>query len=146
MEILIFAILMYLILGDVCEGIKLRREKVKAERAKQNRKQYNRIEPTKGDNMSRKTVAVLRMLKFANRQLARTDEWATKEYKIGISNMLEEVLFATDNYAGFSFINNDDSETDTLGYFSRQYCYSDKMRREFRSHQSYDGRFGRITA
>ena len=96
--------------------------------------------------MSRKTVPVLRMLKFANQQLARTDEWATKEYKIGIINMLEEVLFATDNYAGFGFIDNDDSELSTLGYYSRQYGYSDKMRLEYRSHQSYDGRFGRRTA
>ena len=38
MELLVFAILMYLMLGDICEGIKLRREKVKAERAKQNKK------------------------------------------------------------------------------------------------------------
>ena len=92
--------------------------------------------------MPRKTVPVLRMLKFANRQLARTDEWATREYKIGIANMLEEVLFATDNYAGFAFIDNDDSATDTLGYYSRQYCYSDKMRREYRNSPTYDGRFG----
>ena len=92
--------------------------------------------------MSRKTIPILRMLKFANQQLARTDEWATVDYKVGIVNMLEEILHATDNYVGFGFIDNNDSETGTLGYYSRQYCYSDKMRREFRSHQSYDGRFG----
>tara|TARA_E500000331_G_C16877197_1_gene548867 strand:- start:50 stop:340 length:291 start_codon:yes stop_codon:yes gene_type:complete len=96
--------------------------------------------------MSRKTMPVLRMLKFANQQLARTDEWATVEYKIGIVNMLEEILHATDNYAGFGFIDNNDSDCGTLGYYSRQYCYSNKMRNEFRNHQSYDGRFGRRTA
>ena len=38
MELLVFALIMYFVLGDICEGIKLRREKVKAERAKQNKK------------------------------------------------------------------------------------------------------------
>ena len=96
--------------------------------------------------MSRKTIPVLRMLKFANQQLARTDEWATVEYKIGIVNMLEEILHATDNYAGFGFIDNDDSDTGTLGYYSRVYCYSNKMRNEFRNDPNYDGRFGRRIA
>ena len=80
--------------------------------------------------MSRKTVPVLRMLKFANQQLARTDEWATVEYKVGIVNMIEEILHATGNYEGFVFIDNNDSETGTLGYYSRINFYSDKMRKE----------------
>ena len=96
--------------------------------------------------MSRKTISVLQMLEYANIQLARTDKFVTKEYKEGIVTMIEKILHDTGNYAGFGFINNDDSECGTLGYYSRQYLYSDKMRREFRSHQSYDGRFGRITA
>ena len=96
--------------------------------------------------MSRKTLPVLRMLKFANQQLARTDEWATVDYKIGIVNMIEEILHATDNYAGFGFVDNNDSETGTLGYYSRQYCYSTKMRNAFRKSRDYDGRFGRRSA
>ena len=95
--------------------------------------------------MSRKTISVLRMLKYANQQLTRTDEWATVDYKIGIVNMIEEILHATDNYAGFGFIDNNDSETGTLGYYSRQYCYSTKMRNAFRKSQDYDGRFGRVS-
>jgi len=69
--------------------------------------------------MSRKTMDVLVILDYANHQLRRTD--ATKEYKIGIVNMLEKILHDTKNYAGFMFVDNDDSDTGTLGYYSRQY-------------------------
>jgi len=93
--------------------------------------------------MSRKTVAVLQMLKYANVQLARTDKFVTKEYKDGIVTMIEKILHDTGNYAGFSFIDNNDIDCGTLGYYSRQYCYSDKMRREYRNSSTYDGRFGR---
>ena len=96
--------------------------------------------------MAKKTHPVADILAFANYQLARTDEWATVEYKVGIVNMIEEILHATDNYAGFGFIDNDDSDTGTLGYYSRVYCYSNKMRNEFRNHHTYDGRFGRRIA
>ena len=79
--------------------------------------------------MSRKTTPVRSIVDYANKMLKRTDEYATKEYKIGIICMLEEVLHATDNYRGFMFINNDDSECDTLGYYSRQYFYSNTVRK-----------------
>jgi len=79
--------------------------------------------------MSRKTTSVRSMLDYANKMLKRSDEYATKEYKIGIICMLEEVLHATGNYKGFMFINNDDSECDTLGYYSRQYFYSGTVRK-----------------
>ena len=69
-------------------------------------------------------MRVSRMLEYANIQLARTDKFVTKEYKIGIVTMIEKILHDTGNYAGFMFINNDDSECDTLGYYSRFYFYS----------------------
>ncbi len=75
--------------------------------------------------MSRKTTPVRTILDNANKMLRRTDKFATAEFKIGIICMLEGVLHATDNYRGFQFIDNDDSETGTLGYYSRQYFYSD---------------------
>jgi len=93
--------------------------------------------------MSRKTVSVLQMLEYANIQLARADKFVTKEYKDGIVTMIEKILHDTGNYAGFSFIDNNDIDCGTLGYYSRQYCYSDKMRREYRNSSTYDGRFGR---
>ena len=71
--------------------------------------------------MPRKTVDVRPLLEYANIQLARTDKHVTKEYKIGIVNMIEKILHDTRNYAGFMFVDNDDSDTGTLGYYSRQY-------------------------
>jgi hypothetical protein len=72
--------------------------------------------------MSRKTIGVIDLLEEANKQLRRTDRWATKEYKEGVISMIESVLHATGNYQGFAFIDPSDSKTNTLGYYSRQYC------------------------
>ena len=69
----------------------------------------------------RKTIEVKILLSYANTQLARIDETATMEFKYGICIMIEKVLKATDNYNGFVFLNNDDSECNTLGHASRKY-------------------------
>ena len=84
--------------------------------------------------MSRKTTSVLRMLEFANQNLKRTDEFATVGFKIGICSMIEMVLHESGNYAGFMFQDNDDSDCGTLGYYSRSYLYSGKMRKEASGH------------
>ena len=78
----------------------------------------------------RKTVDVLILLKWANKNLAREDEFATVDFKCGICTMIEMVLHESGNYEGFGFVDNDDSETGSLGYYSRIYWYSDKMRKE----------------
>ena len=78
----------------------------------------------------RKTVDVLMLLEWANKNLAREDEFATVDFKSGICTMLELVLHESGNYEGFTFHNNDDSDCGTLGYYSRIYWYSDKMRKE----------------
>ena len=78
----------------------------------------------------RKTVDVLMLLQWANKNLAREDEFATVDFKSGICTMLELVLHESGNYEGFTFHNNDDSDCGTLGYYSRIYWYSDKMRKE----------------
>ena len=69
----------------------------------------------------KKTIKVQEMLDYANYQLGRTDEYATKEFKVGITAMIEQILHLTGNYRGFMFINNNDSDVDTLGYYSRKY-------------------------
>tara|TARA_A200000159_G_scaffold117352_1_gene111029 strand:- start:407 stop:688 length:282 start_codon:yes stop_codon:yes gene_type:complete len=84
--------------------------------------------------MSRKTVDVLKVLEWGNQQLRRTDEYATVEYKVGICGAIEMVLHESDNYAGFMFHDNADSDTGTLGYYSRSYFYSAKMRKEVGGH------------
>ena len=71
----------------------------------------------------RKTIEVKGMVEWANTQLARTDEYADVGFKSGISTMIERILHNANNYQGFMFINNDDSECGTLGYYSRTYFY-----------------------
>lgn len=74
--------------------------------------------------MAKKTQPVADILAFANYQLARTDEFATADYKRGICNMIERVLHDTGNYEGFGFLDNNDREIWTLGYYSRCYTFS----------------------
>jgi len=76
---------------------------------------------------SRKTVSVKDMIAYANHQLSRVDDYATKEFKMGICTMIEHTLHASDNYAGFMFNKNSDSDIDTLGYYSRTYFISNKL-------------------
>jgi len=71
----------------------------------------------------RKTIEVSTMVEWANTQLARTDEYADVGFKSGISTMIERILHNANNYQGFMFINNDDSECGTLGYYSRTYFH-----------------------
>ena len=71
----------------------------------------------------RKTVSVQDMVTYANMQLARTDEFATKDFKIGVCTMIESILHLTNQYQGFMFINNEDIEINTLGYYSRKYFF-----------------------
>ena len=69
----------------------------------------------------KKTIKVQDTLDYANYQLGRTDEYATKEFKVGITVMIEQILHLTGNYRGFMFLNNNDSDVNTLGYYSRKY-------------------------
>jgi len=69
----------------------------------------------------RKTIDVLEILEYGNYQLSWTDDDATKDFKIGITVMIETMLHRTNNYNGFMFINNADSDVGTLGYHSRVY-------------------------
>jgi hypothetical protein len=75
----------------------------------------------------KKTIKVTEMLNWANEQLSRTDNYADVRFKSGISTMIEKILHETGNYKGFGFINNDDSETATLGYYSRFYYKNHKL-------------------
>ena len=79
----------------------------------------------------RKTVDVLMLLKWANKNLAREDEFATVDFKAGICSMIERVLHDTGNYEGFGFLDNSDRETGTLGYYSRFYTFSHNIPTKF---------------
>jgi hypothetical protein len=69
----------------------------------------------------RKTIGVIEMIDYANTQLARKDTDATKEFKEGVCVMIERIMFDTDCYSGFQFLDNNDCEIRTLGHASRRY-------------------------
>ena len=69
----------------------------------------------------RKTIGVLEMIDYANTQLARKDADATKEFKEGVCVMVEKIMFLTDSYSGFQFLDNNDCDINTLGHSSRRY-------------------------
>jgi len=69
----------------------------------------------------RKTIGVLEMIDYANTQLARKDADATKEFKEGVCVMVEKIMFLTDSYSGFQFLDNNDCDINTLGHASRRY-------------------------
>lgn len=75
----------------------------------------------------RKTIDVHAMIAFANDQLKRTDKYATKDYKIGICDMIEQILHSTNNYRGFMFLDNADSDINTVGYYSRAYYFDRRL-------------------
>lgn len=69
----------------------------------------------------RKTIGVIEMIDYANTQLARTDSDATREFKEGVCVMIERIMFDTDCYSGFQFLDNNDCEIYTPGHVSRKY-------------------------
>jgi hypothetical protein len=69
----------------------------------------------------RKTIGVIEMIDYANTQLARKDTDATKEFKEGVCVMIERIMFDTDCYSGFQFLDNNDCGIHTLGHVSRRY-------------------------
>lgn len=71
--------------------------------------------------MAKKTVNVERFKNYANQMLASKDSYSTKDFKSGICSMIETVLHETGNYQGFMFLDNKDSEFNTLGYYRRKY-------------------------
>jgi hypothetical protein len=75
----------------------------------------------------KKTIEVTEMLDWANEMLARTDVYADSKFKAGIATTIESILTKTGNYKGFGFLNNEDSECGTLGYYSRVYYTNHKL-------------------
>ena len=69
----------------------------------------------------KKSIQVVPIINWTNKQLKRTDVTASKDFKCGICAMLEKMLHAANRYEGFSFINNEDSVFNTVGYFTRKY-------------------------
>ena len=63
----------------------------------------------------RKSIEVLKMLEWANKQLARTDEYADEKFKAGVCCMIEHLLMETGNYMGYN-------ELEYGSEYTNQYC------------------------
>ncbi len=74
---------------------------------------------------SKKNVSVTYLLEYANKQLSRNDEYANRKFKAGICVMIERVLFETNNYNGFSFLNkeatHEETNCDGIEFYNRHY-------------------------
>ena len=64
---------------------------------------------------SKKTIKVKEMLEWANRQLSRTDEFATEKFKAGVCCMIEHLLMESGNYMGYN-------ELEYGSEYNNQYC------------------------
>jgi hypothetical protein len=71
--------------------------------------------------MARKTINVDDVKQMINDHLARTDKFATADFKAAMCTIADNVLFDGGNYRGFSFLNGEDTETGTVGFYSRKY-------------------------
>jgi hypothetical protein len=69
----------------------------------------------------KKTVEVKTLIDFGNNQLKRTDEMADVSFKIAICTMVEKALHSSNNYEGFYFLDPEDCEHGSDGYYSRHY-------------------------
>ena len=63
----------------------------------------------------KKTIEVKEMLEWANKQLARTDEYADEKFKAGICTMIEKLLMETGNYKGYN-------ELEYGSEYNNEYC------------------------
>jgi hypothetical protein len=71
---------------------------------------------------SKKTINVNEVLDHANALLALSEcPTVTKDFKEGVCAMLHHILHKSNNYHGFMFLNNDDSELGTFGNVTRKY-------------------------
>jgi hypothetical protein len=70
----------------------------------------------------RKTVEISELIDFANKILSLPESvMVTKDYKEGICTVLEFSLKSANAYKGFYFIDNNNCELNTFGYYSRFY-------------------------
>jgi hypothetical protein len=72
--------------------------------------------------MARKTLPIKELVDYANKQLARTDEYANNvEFKSGICVMIEFALHQAEAYKGYSNNDPNDCKFGTLGDYNRTY-------------------------
>jgi hypothetical protein len=70
---------------------------------------------------TKKTTSILPLVEYANRQLQRTDSFATIEFKTGIAAFIEHILLGSGTYNGYTFNDSLDCEIGTTGNWLRTY-------------------------
>jgi len=69
----------------------------------------------------KKTIRVNEIKEMVNNQLSRTDDYATAEFKAGMCTVLERILMDTGNYEGYQYLDSQNTEIKTVGFYSRKY-------------------------
>ena len=74
--------------------------------------------------MARKTVDVEGLKNYANHLLGLPEDefYITADYKAGVCVMIEKVLLTSGNYNGYSYLNDEDCELGSFGFYSRKYA------------------------
>lgn len=67
----------------------------------------------------RKTANVKELLEYANKQLARKDEHATRDFKAGIATMIEKILYNANQYGGYIHLGG--HKIEDADYYARHY-------------------------
>lgn len=67
----------------------------------------------------RKTTRVKEIKQWINKQLS--EDHYNKDTKMGMCTVIEKILHDTNQYNGFLFNDNNNTEFDTLGYWTRKY-------------------------
>jgi len=71
---------------------------------------------------SKKTIEVKEILVWANSHLSRKDDYSDAKFKSGICTAIEQILYRTNNYNGFYFLNSEsENKIGTIDYYSRIY-------------------------
>jgi len=88
--------------------------------------------------MARRHISVRLLLEKANDLLLHTEDGYIDK-RFGISDLVQDILYATDNYKGFRFLTNDDMAKSRFGKSvgviynidTLQHFYPDRSRRQY---------------
>ena len=69
---------------------------------------------------AKQTLKVEQILKWANTQLGRTDDFATEGFKMGISVMIERILLDANQYNGYMDLDRPDNKWSRTYYMKKR--------------------------
>ena len=70
----------------------------------------------------KKTITVAQLKERTNKLLAApANDRLNKDFKAGIASMLEWSLMRANAYKGYRYLDSENTEFDTLGYWEREY-------------------------